>query len=405
MEFDLCFLFGWFDEQLRNAVLKACEAFWENKFDIKTQSLTTNLSVKNDLTSKGEIYFTTELPVTPVQNAFIRLSSDFIRVVLHDTLGSSSPIFKLQELSELEIKILNAFCDLIYEEIKNFIIPHEKIPKKELKNKGVYNVAFLISKEGKTGKIVVSVPQNCIGAQKIQTEENFSYEDFLSAQTFVNISAGTSRISLNDLKNLYPGDILLLENSNVNLMEIKTDTLRKSFKVNPEPALMLELDEDEHELGADMSDNQNIWDDIQIEVGAEFDKVKMTLGDLKQISKGLVIDLGPVFNNKISLLVENKVVARGELVILNDKYGVKVDEIISAGQSSGQREEAAQNQAPAQQPAKPQPSKAQQQGQPQPQAQQANPELVNKMAQATAEGAAQGEVEEFDYSDFENEEG
>ncbi len=50
---------------------------------------------------------------------------------------------------------------------------------------------------------------------------------------------------------------------------------------------MLELDEDEHELGADMSDNQNIWDDIQIEVGAEFDKVKMSLGDLKQISKRL----------------------------------------------------------------------------------------------------------------------
>ena len=167
---DLCLLFGWFDEQLKGAVLKACEAFWENKFDIKTQSLTTNLSVKNDLTSKGEIYFTTELPIGPAQNAFIRISSDFIRVAFHDTFGSNSPIFKLQELSELEIKILNAFCDLMKEEIKSFIIPHEKIPKKELKNKGVYNAAFLVSKEGKTGKIVVSMPQNCIAAEKIQRE-------------------------------------------------------------------------------------------------------------------------------------------------------------------------------------------------------------------------------------------
>jgi len=397
-ENDLCFLFGWFDTQLKSAVLKATEAFWENKFDIKTQSLTTNLSVKNDLTSKGEIYFTTELPVSPTQNVFIRLSSDFIRVLFHDTFGSNSPMFKLQDLSELEIKILNSFCDLINEEIKNFIIPHEKIPKKELKNKGVYNTAFLISKDEKAGKIVISMPQNCIAAEKIQREENFSYEDFLSAQTFVNISAGTSRISLNDLKNLYPGDILLLENSNVNLMEIKTDKIRKSFKVNPEPALMLELDDDEQELGADMSDNQNIWDDIQIEVGAEFDKVKMTLGDLKQISKGLVIDLGPVFNNKISLLVENKVVARGELVILNDKYGVKVDEIVS----TGPKEASAAPQPAAQQTVQPEAQKPAQ-----PKAQQANPELVNKMAQASAHetAAAQGEVEEFDYSDFENEEG
>lgn len=398
---DLCFLFGWFDNQLKNAVLKAAEAFWENKFEIKTQSLTTNFSVKDDITSKGEIYFTTELPVCSAQNAFIRLSSDFIRILLHDTFGSNSPVFKLQELSELEIKILNSFCEFINDEIKNFIIPHDKIPKKELKNKGMYNAAFLLSKEDKTGKIVISFPQNCIAAEKIQREENFSYEDFLNAQTFVNISAGTSRISLNDLKNLYPGDILLLENSNVNLMEIKTGNIKKSFKVNPEPALMLELDEDEHELGADMSDNQNIWDDIQIEVGAEFDKVKMSIGDLKQISKGLVIDLGPVFNNKISLLVENKVVARGELVILNDKYGVKVDEIISSGQKENSAQAPGQAVKPQAQPQKP----AAHQAQAQPQA---NPEQVNKMAQAPAENAQagqQGDVEEFDYSDFENEEG
>ena len=158
---------------------------------------------------------------------------------------------------------------------------------------------------------------------------------------------------------------------------------------------MLELDEDEHELGADMSDNQNIWDDIQIEVGAEFDKVKMTLGDLKQISKGLVIDLGPVFNNKISLLVENKVVARGELVILNDKYGVKVDEIIS----SGTKESAV---APAQEQTQAAPEQHQSKTVQNTAQQQPNPEQVNKMAQGTAQEAA-GDVEEFDYSDFENE--
>ena len=56
----------------------------------------------------------------------------------------------------------------------------------------------------------------------------------------------------------------------------------------------------------------------------------MTLGELKQISKGLVIDLGPIMNNEISLLVENKTVAKGELVIINDKYGVKVTEVFAS---------------------------------------------------------------------------
>lgn len=392
---DMYFLFGWFDNQLKNTVQTAAETFFENKFDIKTQSFTTNTSVKNDFVSKGEIYFTSEIPLFANQNLYIRLSGDFVRVIFHESFGSNLPVFKLQDLSELEIKILNAFCDFLNNEVKNFIIPHDEIPKSELKNKGVYNITFLIGKDNiKIGKIVISVPQNCIRAEKITLEENFSFFDFLDTSTYVNIMAGTSKLALNDLKSLYEGDIILLENSDVNFMEIKTGKIRQGFKVNPEPSLMLDIDEDEQELGADMTDNKNIWDDIQIEVSAEFDRVKMTLGDLKQISKGLVIDLGPVFNNKISLLVENKVVAKGELVIINDKYGVKIDEIISnTAKQDGETAIQMPKQKPAAKPA------AQR-----PQAGVANPEQVSKMTGTSAKEAVNNDDEEFDYSDFEEDE-
>ena len=73
--------------------------------------------------------------------------------------------------------------------------------------------------------------------------------------------------------------------------------------------------------------SQNMWDSILVDVVAEFDNVKLTLGELKQISEGLVIDVGSVYNNKIKLRVENQVVAIGELVILNDRYGVRVETI------------------------------------------------------------------------------
>ncbi len=395
---DINLLFGWFDNQLKNAVQNCIQIFWENKFDIKTQSLTTNLSVKDDFTSKGEIYFTAQLSICAHQNAFVRISSDFIRILFHESFGSISPIFKLQELSDLEIKILNSFCEFLNDEIKNFIIPHDKIEKQALKNKGMYNAAFLMTKDNlKIGKIVISIPQNCLKTEKIELNENFSFSDFLDTKTFVNISVGTSKLALNDLKSLYPGDIILLENSNINYMQIKTGSIKQSFKVSPEPSLMLELDEDEQELGADMTSDKNIWDDIQIEVGAEFDKVKMSLGDLKQISKGLVIDLGEIVNNKISLLVENKLVAKGELVIINDKYGVKIDEIYSNPKE--QETNTLKQESKKQEPSKPK-------GQtktPQPQAaQQPDANQVNQMAQASAQEAT-SEEEEFDYSDFEDE--
>ncbi len=61
-------------------------------------------------------------------------------------------------------------------------------------------------------------------------KKTFSYEDFLNAhKLFVNISAGTSRISLNDLKTYTPGIFCFLENSNVNLMEIKTGNIKKEL--------------------------------------------------------------------------------------------------------------------------------------------------------------------------------
>lgn len=406
---NLCFLFGWFDSILNVVLSKTLTAFWENKFNCVTQSLTTNFSVRDDFASKGEIYFTSELPIHSHQKAYVRLSSEFVRILFHETFGSNSPVFKLQNLSELEIKILNSYCEFLNESIKAFIVPHDKIPKENLKNKGMYNATFLIAKnKEKIGKVVISLPQNCLMTAPVERKNNFALEDFLETSTSVNILAGTSRLALNDLKNLTPGDIILLEHSNINKMEIRTGKIKQGFKVNPEPSLMLELDEDEHELGADMTDNQNIWDDIQIEVGAEFDKVKMTLGDLKQISKGLVIDLGPILDNKISLFVENKIVAKGELVIINDKYGVKIDEVYSSNPEPAPQPQVQENQAPPQPRPQGAPAKkpAQNAAQNNPQkaqgkaAPQANPKQVQKMAQASAEAA--GDVEEFDYSDFEN---
>ena len=47
--------------------------------------------------------------------------------------------------------------------------------------------------------------------------------------------------------------------------------------------------------------NSSIWDSIQVDMSAEFDKVRLTLGELKNIEQGLVVDLCSVYDNKVSL--------------------------------------------------------------------------------------------------------
>ena len=38
-----------------------------------------------------------------------------------------------------------------------------------------------------------------------------------------------------------------------------------------------------------------------------------------------------IYNNRVTLSVEDKPIAKGELVIVNDRYGVKIDEVIAKG--------------------------------------------------------------------------
>ena len=98
------------------------------------------------------------------------------------------------------------------------------------------------------------------------------------------------------------------------------------------------------------------------------------------------MDLSSIYDSKVSLIVENQVVAKGELVIVNDRYGVKVSEIfeaLSQGEyvpPSPQEEIAAE---PVGEDAVPQePTEAPQEG-------------AEEVAPQT-----QGSEEEFDYSDF-----
>lgn len=73
--------------------------------------------------------------------------------------------------------------------------------------------------------------------------------------------------------------------------------------------------------------NNNLWDSIQVDMSAEFDKVKLTLGELKSIEEGLIVDLCSVYDNKVSLKVGGKLVAAGELVIINDRFGVRIENV------------------------------------------------------------------------------
>ncbi len=414
-----------FDSEFLPKIIEATQNFWEDEFEFRVFDINNKEKVKEDLYLEYDAFFISQVPSKHTPPVTLRLSDEFIRLILHNTFGSNMPLFELSDLSELEIRILNGFCDFLYKSFSNLLISEDELSKIELKNKEVYNFVIIIkNRDEKNSKIVITLPSSRIKRKEIKKEVNYSDDEFKNINAYVDIEAGSSKITLNDLKNISEGDIMLLEDSFVNKMKIITGENIREFKVNPDPELMIEIDEDEHDIEGEENINTNMWDDIQIEVNARFKKIKMTLGELKHISKGLVIDLGSVFHNEISLLVEEKTVAKGELVIINDKYAVKINEIISdmtkQPQSAQKPQQGAQKQPQAQKtdpqaqkaqaPAAAQAKQAPAAGQ-RPQAQRTQAQAQAQRAQAqrpqaqrTQAAPKKDEVEEdFDYSDFEEE--
>ena len=69
--------------------------------------------------------------------------------------------------------------------------------------------------------------------------------------------------------------------------------------------------------------------DVPVNISILLGKTSMPLSKLLKLSKGAVIELDRMVNDAIDIYVNNKIVAKGEIVIIEDKVGVKLTEIIT----------------------------------------------------------------------------
>ena len=80
------------------------------------------------------------------------------------------------------------------------------------------------------------------------------------------------------------------------------------------------------------SNNMDVILDVSLHVIVEVGKARMTVQDLLQLGQGSVIELEKLAGEPLDIFVNGKYVARGEAVIVNEKFGVRVTEIISQEQ-------------------------------------------------------------------------
>jgi flagellar motor switch protein FliN/FliY len=69
--------------------------------------------------------------------------------------------------------------------------------------------------------------------------------------------------------------------------------------------------------------------DIPLDVTVELGKVKMPINELLQLGQGSIIELSKQVGEPLDIYVNNKLVAKGEVVILEEKFGIRVADIIN----------------------------------------------------------------------------
>src|SRR2546428_8212171 len=78
------------------------------------------------------------------------------------------------------------------------------------------------------------------------------------------------------------------------------------------------------------SSNLSVLMDVQLPVSIRFGETEMVLEEIVKLGVGSVIELNSGIDQPVELVVNNRILARGEVVTVDGYYGVRITEITNA---------------------------------------------------------------------------
>src|SRR2546423_13613705 len=82
----------------------------------------------------------------------------------------------------------------------------------------------------------------------------------------------------------------------------------------------------------DSAGNLAVLMDVQLPVSIRFGETEMILEEIIKLGVGSVIELNSGIDQPVELVVNNRILARGEVVTVDGFYGIRITEITSAGE-------------------------------------------------------------------------
>ena len=108
---------------------------------------------------------------------------------------------------------------------------------------------------------------------------------------------------------------------------LELDEMNENPNSDEEPILKKESSLDNFEIPNSASDLEAVYD-IPVKVSAILGKSKIKVSQVLKINKGTIIELDKKVGEAIDIYVNNNLVARGEVVVVDDKLGITMTEIV-----------------------------------------------------------------------------
>ena len=90
-----------------------------------------------------------------------------------------------------------------------------------------------------------------------------------------------------------------------------------------------ELKDERHELSGDEKRKLDTILDIPVTISMEVGRSKINIRNLLQLNQGSVVELARVAGEPLDVLVNGTLIAHGEVVVVNDKFGIRLTDVIS----------------------------------------------------------------------------
>jgi flagellar motor switch protein FliN/FliY len=80
-----------------------------------------------------------------------------------------------------------------------------------------------------------------------------------------------------------------------------------------------------------MEDELQRLHDVPVELAVEIGRTRMTIGETLALCPGSIVSLNRLAGEPVDLLVNGRPIARGEVVVVDEEFGLRVTEIVSSG--------------------------------------------------------------------------